>query len=231
MLTLRINGLDVKAEEWWTVLETAKFYGIEIPTFCYREGLSAWGGCRLCIVEIGEGNNTKLVTSCTYPVAEGLVVRTHTRRVEAARKVLVELLLASCSSSKTIQDLASKFGVQKVRFKVENDHCVYCGLCVRICAEQMQAKAIGFTNRGGKVKISTPFDVQSDVCRHCGACMYVCPACQARCMGPEASSVVCGSCLTIHPSCIDFYPEQMCYMGDTGNCGTCVREKPKSVIR
>ena len=228
MLTLRINGLDVRAEEWWTVLEAARFYGMEIPTFCYHDGLSAWGGCRLCVVEIGEGENTKLVSSCTYPVTEGLVVRTHSESVIRARKVLVELLLASCPSSKTIQDLAAKLGVQKVRFKVDNEDCVYCGLCVRICAEQMGAKAIGFVNRGGKVKITTPFDRQSDVCRRCGACMYVCPTCQLRCQGTDPPGVVCGSCLSLQPTCVDFYPDLMCYMGATGNCGTCIREEPKN---
>lgn len=228
MITLRLNGIDVRAEEWWTLLETARFYGIEIPTLCFKEGLSPWGGCRLCIVEIGEGENTKLVSSCTYPVSEGLNVRTHSRKVIAARKVIVELLLSTCPSSKTIQDLASALNVQKVRFRVENEDCVYCGLCVRICAEQMNAKAIGFVNRGGKLRITTPFDKQSEVCRHCGACMYVCPACQLRCQGPSAPGVVCGSCLRSEPTCTEFYEDQMCYMGATGNCGTCIREAKKA---
>lgn len=225
MLTLRINGLDVRAEEWWSLLETATFYGIEIPTLCYRDGLSAWGGCRLCVVEIGEGENARLVSSCTYPATEGLVVRTHSRRVVAARKLMIELLLSNCPSSKTIQDLASQLGVQKVRFKVEHRDCIYCGLCVRICAEQMDGKAIGFVNRGGKLRITTPFDIKSDVCRHCGACMYVCPACQLRCQGPEPPGVVCGSCLSLQPTCLGFNEEYMCYMGPAGDCGTCVREK------
>jgi bidirectional [NiFe] hydrogenase diaphorase subunit len=207
MLNLRLNGLDVRAEEWWSLLETARFYGIEIPTLCYRDGLSPWGGCRLCVVEIGEGENARLVSSCTYPATEGLVVRTHSRKVIAARKVMVELLLSTCPTSKTVQDLASQLGVQKVRFKVERGDCILCGLCVRICAEQMDGRAIGFVNRGGKLKITTPFDIKSDVCRHCGACMYVCPACQLRCQGPEPPGVVCGSCLRPEPTCVEFYPD------------------------
>lgn len=228
MISLRINGLDVQAEEWWSLLETARFYGMEIPTLCHHDGLSEWGGCRLCIVEIGEGENTRLVSSCTYPATPGLVVRTHSQKVIAARKMMVELLLSICPSSKTVQDLASELGVQQVRFKVENGDCIYCGLCVRMCAEQMNGKAIGFVNRGGNLKITTPFDIQSDVCRHCGACMYICPACQLRCQGPEPPGVVCGSCLKLQPTCTDFYPDQMCYMGAQGGCGTCIRE-PKKV--
>jgi bidirectional [NiFe] hydrogenase diaphorase subunit len=227
MLNLRINGLDVRAEEWWSVLETSRFYGIEIPTLCYRDGLSPWGGCRLCVVEIGERENARLVSSCTYPATEGLVVRTHTRKVIAARKLMVELLLSTCPSSKTVQDLASQLGVQKVRFKIQQGDCILCGLCVRICAEQMDGRAIGFVNRGGRLKITTPFDIKSDVCRHCGACMYVCPACQLRCQGPEPPGVVCGSCLRPEPTCVEFYPDQMCYMGAAGDCGTCVREAKK----
>ena len=91
MTTLRMNGLDIQAEEGWTILEAARFFGIEIPTLCYHDGLSAWGGCRLCVVEIGEGKDTRLVSSCTYPVKDGLVVRTHSNRVTRARKVMAEL--------------------------------------------------------------------------------------------------------------------------------------------
>jgi coenzyme F420 hydrogenase subunit beta len=227
MVTLSINGLDVQAEDGWAILDAARFMGIDIPTFCFRDGLSPWGGCRLCVVQIERGKDAKLVSSCTYPVSEGLVVETHSDRVIKARKVLVELLLSSCPNSRTIQDLATKLGVQKVRFKQEYDSCVYCGLCVRICAEQMGAKAIGFVNRGGKIRITTPFDMKSDECKLCGACMYVCPVCQLRCEGPEPQRIVCGRCLAPEPTCLEFYPGLMCYMGAEGNCGTCVREPPK----
>jgi NADH dehydrogenase/NADH:ubiquinone oxidoreductase subunit G len=121
MLTLRLNGVDVQAEEGWTLLETARFYGLPIPTLCYNEGLSPYGACRLCLVEIGEGENAKLVSSCTYPAEEGLVVRTHSKRVNQARKMVVELLLATCPSSKTVQDLAASMGVQRTRFKVKHE--------------------------------------------------------------------------------------------------------------
>ncbi len=54
MIPILMNGLEVQAEEHWTVLEAARFYGLEIPTLCWMEGLTPWGGCRLCLVEIGE---------------------------------------------------------------------------------------------------------------------------------------------------------------------------------
>jgi NADH dehydrogenase/NADH:ubiquinone oxidoreductase subunit G len=228
MITFIMNGLEVKAEEGATILETAKFYGLEIPTLCYKEDLSIFGGCRLCLVEIGEGKNTKLVSSCTYPAEEGLIVHTDTKRVLEARKMMIELMLSTAPGSKVIQDLASKFGVKQVRFKIRNEECIYCGLCVRMCAEQMDAKAIGFQNRGFRRKISTPFDVQSVECRLCGGCMYICPACQLRCQGPDADTAVCNACLTMDPTCVDVHEELQCWMYDAGRCGTCVRPEEKT---
>ena len=226
MITFRLNGLDVQAEEGWTVLETAKFYGLEIPTLCYNEGLSPYGGCRLCLVEIGVEPRTKLVSSCTFPAEEGLVVHTDTKRVIEARRMMIELMLSVAPFSKQIQDLASKFGVTRMRFTPRNEECILCGLCVRMCAEQMDGRAIGFQNRGSKRKISTPFDVRSEECRLCGGCLYICPACQMRCQGPEAETAVCNACLTMEPTCLDAYDELQCWMYDAGQCGTCVQETP-----
>ncbi|MCK4607116.1 MAG: (2Fe-2S)-binding protein, partial [candidate division Zixibacteria bacterium] len=107
MVTLYINGLKVSVEKGTTLLETAQFLGFPIPTLCHMEGLSPYGACRLCVVEIGEGPKAKLVTSCTYPAEEGLKVRTASVRVVKARKMVLELLLASCPQSKIIQDLAA----------------------------------------------------------------------------------------------------------------------------
>jgi NADH dehydrogenase/NADH:ubiquinone oxidoreductase subunit G len=225
MITFRMNGLEVSAEEGWTILETAKFYGLEIPTLCYYEGLSPYGGCRLCVVEIGEGARAKLVSSCTYPVEEGLVVRTDTKRVIAARRMMIELMVSVAPGSKVLQDMASQFGVTQVRFTPRDGECVLCGLCTRICAEQMDARAIGFQQRGHKRKISTPFDMRSEVCRLCGACMYICPACQLRCQGPNAETALCNACLTMEPSCLEHYDDLQCWMYDAGRCGTCVQEK------
>ncbi len=225
MIELILNGLSVKAEEGWTILETANFYGLEIPTLCHNDGLSPYGGCRLCVVEIGEGPRAKLVSSCTYPAEEGLVVRTDTKRVIAARRMMIELMLSVAPGSKVLQDLASKFGLTHMRFTPRNEECILCGLCVRMCAEQMDAKAIGFQRRGYKRKISTPFDMRSEECRLCGACIYICPACQLRCQGPNAETALCNGCLTMDPTCLEHYDDLQCWMYDAGRCGTCVREK------
>lgn len=225
MIELVMNGLPVKAEEGWTLLETAQFYGLEIPTLCHHEGLSEYGGCRLCLVEIGEPPKSKLVTSCTYPAEAGLVVRTDSNRVWSARRMMIELMVSVAPGSKVLQDLASRFGVTAVRFTPRNEECILCGLCTRICAEQMDARAIGFEQRGYKRNITTPFDMKSDVCRLCGACMYICPACQLRCQGPHAETVLCNGCLTMEPTCLEHYDDLQCWMYDAGRCGTCVRDK------
>jgi bidirectional [NiFe] hydrogenase diaphorase subunit len=214
MISLKMNGLDISVEKGTTLLEAAQFYGFPIPTLCYMEGLSPYGACRLCVVEIGEGPRAKLVTSCTYRAEEGLVVRTASSRVVRARKMIIELLLASCPQSKTIQDLASAYGVSRQRFRQEHEDCILCGRCVRVCKEQMMAGAIGFHGRGEKRALGTPFDKKSEVCRLCGACMYVCPACQLRCTYDEPDRAVCGGCANLEPPCLerDSFDDRMCFL-------------------
>ena len=214
MITLEINGLQVSLERGTTLLEAAQFLGFPIPTLCHYEGLSPYGACRLCVVEIGEGARSKLVTSCTYPVEDGLKVRTASARVLRSRKVIIELLLASCPQSKTIQDLASAHEVRQQRFKQEQEDCILCGRCVRMCSEQMAAKAIGFRGRGQERSIGTPFDIQSDVCRLCGGCIYVCPACELRCTYTEPDKAICGGCANLAPPCAEKhqFDDMMCYM-------------------
>ncbi len=214
MITLTINGLDLSVEKGTTLLEAARFFGFPIPTLCHMDGLSPYGACRLCVVEIGEGSKAKLVSSCTYPAEEGLKVRTASSRVVKARKMILELLLASCPQSKIIQDLASAHNVGQQRFRQEHEDCILCGLCVRMCKEQMMAKAIGFRGRGEKRSIGTPFDIKSDVCRLCGGCIYVCPACQLRCTYNEPEKAICGACANLSPPCIEKeeFDDMMCSM-------------------
>jgi len=214
MITLTINGLPVSVEEGSTVLEAAQFIGFPIPTLCHMDGLTPYGACRLCVVEIGQGPTAKLVTSCTYPAEPGLKVRTASSRVVRARKMILELLLASCPQSKTLQDLASAHDVRQQRFRQEHETCILCGRCVRMCKEQMMAGAIGFRYRGEKRSIGTPFDVKSDACRLCGGCMYVCPACELRCTYTEPDKAICGGCANLSPPCLDKegFDDVLCYM-------------------
>lgn len=214
MIELSINGLPVAVEQGTTVLEAARFLGFPIPTLCHQDGLTPYGACRLCVVETGSGTKARLVSACTYPVEEGLTVRTASSRVIRARKMILELLLASCPESKVIQDLAAAHDVRRQRFRQEHEHCILCGLCVRMCSEQMMAGAIGFRGRGGKRSIGTPFGVRSELCRLCGGCMYICPACRLRCTYNEPDRAICGGCANLSPPCLEKKPfdDMMCYM-------------------
>ena len=113
MVTLTINGQTVQAPKNATILEAARSAGIYIPTLCYHPELAPEGACRLCVVEASGARS--LVASCVYPVAEGMVVKTNTPKVRAARKMVVELLLAnhpkdclSCQKSGDCEKFALK---------------------------------------------------------------------------------------------------------------------------
>jgi bidirectional [NiFe] hydrogenase diaphorase subunit len=220
MIKIMLNGAEVQVGPHWSLLEAIQFYGINIPTLCHDEGLTPYGVCRLCVVEIGSGDKTKLVASCVHPVWEGLEVRTHSNRVIKTRKIILELLIARCPSSKKLQDMAALLELKEVRFEPLNDDCILCGLCVRMCEEQMMAKAIGFAGRGPDRYITTPFDMNSEECRKCGACMYICPVCELRCQGPQADTVLCSGCINTEPVCAPDYGDAMCFMVP---CLSCVK--------
>jgi len=179
-ISLEIDGKEVQAQEGQTILEAAKSVGIEIPTLCYHPALSPFGACRMCSVEITTSKGrTRVVTSCNYPVEEGLVVNTKSPKVIETRKILSELLLARCPNVKVIQDLAKEYGVEKPRFELADENCILCGLCTRICEERIGVSAINFVGRGVDRKVKSPFqmtlDIDFDVCMGCGACASVCP--------------------------------------------------------
>jgi len=180
-ITLEIDGRKVEAKEGTTILEAAKSVGINIPTLCYHPALLPFGACRLCSVEIMSGGRSRIVTSCNYPVEERLVVNTASPGVIETRKLISEFLLARCPNVKVIQDLARGYGVEKPRFRLgkEDEKCILCGLCTRICEERMGVSVINFVGRGVDRKVETPFqrtqDTNLDVCIACGACAFVCP--------------------------------------------------------
>lgn len=227
MVTLKINGLPVTVDKGTTLLEAIRFLGFNVPTLCHMEGLSPYGACRLCVVEIEHNNNARLVSSCTYPVQEGLSVRTSSARVVNARKMIIELLLATAPQSKTIQDLAAKYDVRKQRFRQRYESCILCGLCVRVCEEQMMARAIGFRGRGESRSIGTPFNGKSEKCRLCGGCIYICPACELRCTYTEPEKAVCGGCANLSPPCLINYDDVMCYMDPCAACELPVQSEKK----
>lgn len=177
MIEFSINDRKVQARSGWTVLETAREYSIEIPTLCHHPAVSPSGACRLCVVELRDGDWSKLVASCIYPVAEGIRVYTDTERVQNARRWILEMLLAACPASPEIADLAARHGVTTTRFSIHDaeETCMVCGLCSRVCEEVVGLSAIATVGRGIHKKVGAPFARPTDICVACGCCVTICP--------------------------------------------------------
>ena len=177
MIKFKINDTEVEVEPGCTVLEAARQYGFEIPTLCYHEALAPSGACRLCMVELKDGDWSKLVASCIYPVAEGINVYTETERVQNVRRWIFKMLLAQCPASVEIKELAKKYGVTETRFSIQNpaEECMLCGLCTRACEEIVGLSAISLVDRGVYKKVGAPFLVPTNVCVACGCCVTICP--------------------------------------------------------
>ena len=151
-----IDGREAAFEEGTTVLEAARTLGIEIPTLCFNEAVSVYGACRLCVVEVTSHGRTRLTASCTYPVAEGLEVRTDTDEIRRARRLVVEMLLAKSPGAQPLLAVARALGVDTpgrwaLAADDQND-CILCGLCARVCREIVGAAAIDFAERGTRIR-------------------------------------------------------------------------------
>jgi len=95
-ITLKIDGIEIKAAKGDTVLDAARRAGIRIPTLCAHPALEPLGSCRLCIVNIeGMRGNP---TSCTTPATNGMVVHTRTEEIVELRREIIKLLLSNHTS-------------------------------------------------------------------------------------------------------------------------------------
>jgi predicted molibdopterin-dependent oxidoreductase YjgC len=176
-MRITLNGGTRQAREGQTVLDAARAAGIDIPAVCAHEALEPFGACRLCIVEVRERGKKRwrVVTSCLYPVKEGLEVRSDTEKIRRLRAFLLELLLARSPNAPYVKELAARYGGSKTRFSRLDDDCILCGLCVRACSEIVGANAIGFSQRGIGRKVDAPYGIDHSKCIACGVCTFVCP--------------------------------------------------------
>ncbi len=195
-----VNNKTIVAQEGDSLLSALRQHGFTIPTLCHMNRFSPTGACRLCVVEV-EGKRD-LITSCSYPVADGMKVKTNSQRVIKARKSLVELLLSNhpddclyCQRNGhcELQWLAEEMNVKERKYfagkltdfpdysstSVARDpaKCVLCSRCVRICEEVQLVTAIDFISRGNQTKVNSAFKKGLNVstCIHCGQCIQVCP--------------------------------------------------------
>jgi NADH-quinone oxidoreductase subunit G len=194
---LTIDGRPVTAAPGTLLINAARQVGIEIPSFCYYDGLSQPAACRMCLVEVEK--TPKLQVACTLPVAEGMVAHTNSPQVHQARKGTVEFLLTNhpldcpvCDKGGEceLQDMTFSYGVGESRYleqKLHSDEqqwspvvfydkprCILCYRCVRICDEGMGVKALGVGNRGA-VSVIEPNKLDHLECDECGMCIDICP--------------------------------------------------------
>ncbi|MBK6786597.1 MAG: bidirectional hydrogenase complex protein HoxU [Rubrivivax sp.] len=201
VVTLEIDGRDLSARNDESIIEVCRENGIPIPSLCYLDGLSVWGACRLCMVEVN--GQERLFSACSTRVAEGMKVRTGSERLARYRRVIVEMLLAErnhvCSVCVSnghceLQTLAQRCGVDHVRvpyrqvryemdsshpsFRLDHNRCVLCSRCVRVCDEIEGAHTLDVMGRGADclviADLARPWG-ESDTCTGCGKCVQVCP--------------------------------------------------------
>ena len=195
-----IDGVECPFTNERNVLEVARKNGIDIPSLCYCENLSIYGGCRMCLVETERGG---LDAACSMQPRDGMKVFTHTTKVLKSRKTTLQLLMSShraecltCDQSGKckLQEYAHRYGVDDTRFEHNSysrekidasspsivrdpSKCILCGLCVRMCAEVQNIGAIDFTKRGKQALVAPGFGkklIESN-CVGCGQCAAVCP--------------------------------------------------------
>jgi len=198
---LVIDEKEVSAKVGDTILRAATDNGIYIPTMCYLEGLSPWGGCRLCLTEVK--GTPKLFPSCTTPVSEKMEVTTNSERLKKYRKMVLELLLSErthicavcvANGNCELQDMANRMGVDHVRiarawtryevdssherFTLDHNRCIMCTRCIRVCDEIEGVHTLDMMNRGKNsqiiVDLNQPWS-SSQSCTSCGKCSAVCP--------------------------------------------------------
>jgi len=179
MVRLTINGKVVEATEGEFLLAVIKRAGVEIPVLCHHEAVEPYGGCRLCMVEItkADWNGWKNhVTACLYPVEEGLIVNTHTDKINQLRKTLLDLYLARHPQTPLIQELAGEYGLTKTTYELipEPNDCILCSICTRVC-DEMGFHAISMVNRGHGREVAPPLNQPPPDCVGCLACAQACP--------------------------------------------------------
>jgi NADH dehydrogenase/NADH:ubiquinone oxidoreductase subunit G len=149
--------------------------GVHLPTLCHLDGLSPYGACRLCLVEVRRGGRTRITTACNLPVEDGSEYTTSSPRLARLRRLTAELHLARCPDVPEVRRVARELGVRRTRLRPVGDTCILCGLCERVCREVVGANALGFEGRGTSRSLSSAYGEVPGECIGCGACSFVCP--------------------------------------------------------
>lgn len=201
MIKLTIDGKTVEVKEGTTVLEAAEQADVYIPTLCHHPQLTPYGGCRLCMVDI-EGART-LQPSCTLPATDGMVIKTNTEKVLAARKFVLTLIFSErnhfcmycpvsdgdCELQNRAYDedmthwdlqpnwLPFEVDASHPYIVLDNNRCILCRRCVRACGELVGNYTLGFEERGADSLLVADYNVPlgESTCISCGTCVQICP--------------------------------------------------------
>ena len=202
-VTLTIDGRDVTVPEGTSVMRAAAECGGEIPKLCATDMVKSFGSCRMCLVEVEGMRGTP--ASCTTPVADGMVVKTQTPRLEKLRRGVMELYISdhpldclTCSANNDceLQDTAAAVGLRDVRYGYDGDHhlgqqpdmsnpyflfapdkCIVCSRCVRACDEVQGTLALTVDGRGFESKISAGTVEDDFLSSECVSCGACVQAC------------------------------------------------------
>jgi bidirectional [NiFe] hydrogenase diaphorase subunit len=189
---ITIDGRELELEGKPTILEAARKLKIKIPTLCYNEHLTPYGGCRICVVEVSSGaapGRKRLVPACASPAEDGMVVETQSERVKEARRFVISLFLSRCPESEEIRAMAAELGVVPEAPELdvvsrylleraprrEGTNCILCSLCVRVCQQIPERYALSLKGRGISRRSTPPFEKVAESCVGCGSCAHVCP--------------------------------------------------------
>jgi bidirectional [NiFe] hydrogenase diaphorase subunit len=200
-VNISFDGVEYEGHLGESVLECARRNGVTIPSLCFLEGLTVWGGCRICVVEVAEGH--RLRPACATQVTADMEIKIETPRLRAYRKSVLELLFAEgnhvcavCVSNGNceLQDMAVFCGMDHVRYdnqsparEVDASHpkyvfdpnrCILCTRCVRVCDEIEGAHVWDIRHRGREAELITEMNKpwgESLSCTWCGKCVAVCP--------------------------------------------------------
>ncbi|MCY2993204.1 MAG: 2Fe-2S iron-sulfur cluster-binding protein [Planctomycetota bacterium] len=236
---VNVDGRTAEVPRGTTILQAARQMGVTIPTLCNYRGLSPYGACRVCLVEIETPRGGQLVASCSHPIESSLVVHTETENVKESRGMVLELLLAQAPDSRELAEFAAQLGVKSTSFQpAAEGKCILCGLCARVCSEMMGRGAVNLYGRGTSREVRTAFDEQSNQCQACGACAFVCPTgavdlttITARRMQPHITGfdkyLSARPCIDLaHPQASPRVPvidRDNCIHFQTGQCGLCAK--------
>ena len=171
-----INDKECTASKGQTLLQVALDNGFYIPTLCHNKDLGNYAGCRLCVAELRDGDWSKLVASCEFPVKDGQTFFLETPSVIKSRNLSASLLLARSPKAKEVLDEIMKQDVQ-MRFEPMTPHlegCILCGKCYRAC-QKLGTGAISTINRGHEITVETPYTKGNADCIACLACAESCP--------------------------------------------------------